>query len=147
MKTSNELNKLAVDTIDEIRAAEHFQTIQVVDNEIAQYPNPKDTEFYLKKQDVLNECFGEITTHYFALRAELKTYVAVRKNEERVLAVTNKEKVPANDAVEEKVLAEIPELYNATIVLEGWRERADNSIKTCRSHTYSGKETNNIEND
>lgn len=147
MEEKDKLNKLAVDVFDNLTKEGVFEQVRISSELIKSNPNPKDTEFYLTRQDELDFCYGETVSGYYSLKAELKTYLAISKNQKRIEAIAMKEKVPADGALEEAAIAEVDMLYKSTIVLEGWVERISNHIKTCRSHTYSERDDKLVNKD
>jgi hypothetical protein len=132
-QTKEALNEYAIKKIKYLTEHKYFEIIKTSDHAISQNDDPLDRSFYLSEQDKLSEAFGEIIIAYYRLKAKLKTYIAVRKFEMKISAKT---KLPGNEILEDLIKSEIPELYNATLILEGWMERAENSIRTTRSHTY-----------
>jgi hypothetical protein len=135
------------DAIDKVKALEkegHFETIQIVDKTMRDCQNPFDQGFYLMQEDQANEAYGELLNAYYQQKANLKTYIAIRKFEMKVEAGTGG-KLPGNELLEDLIKAEIPDLFNAVIVLEGWVGRAENSLRTARSHVYAGKENSSDE--
>lgn len=133
---NQELNNKSIETVNNLKSSGYFENLRIIDNLIKNNQNPLDREFYLQQQDQVNEIYGEFLNSYYELKGELKKYLAIRKFELRVEAEDNKKRVPGNEALEAIVLAEIGELYKATIVLEGWVERALNTLRTCRNHGY-----------
>jgi hypothetical protein len=138
---AEEFNKKAIETMKSLKEHKYFEIVKTIDKEIAENQNPFDKRFYLTKQDQLNEAYGELLVAYSRMRAKLKTYVAVRKFEMKVAYEVDKTlgKMPGNEILEDLAKAEIPDVYNARLVLEGWVGRAENALRTCRSHSY-GKE-------
>jgi len=132
-----ELNQLALERVENLREHGHFETITITDERISKNEDPFNKGFYYTQQDVLNYAYGEILTDYYTLKAELKRYIAVRKFQYKIEAEETKSKVPGNEILEDLVKSEVDELYKAVLILEGWVERAENSIRTCRSHCYS----------
>ncbi len=145
MKAS-ELNQKAKEKMKLLDDKKYFAHVRQCDEEIRDNEFPFDRQFYLRQQDKLNEAYGEILIVYSQLRAKLKTYRAVRKHEfltiKRNEVLKDNGKMPGDSILEDLANAEVSDLYNAVLVLEGWSARAEGSIRTCRSHIYS----NGIEN-
>lgn len=136
-ETIQELNDLGVSTIQNLTKAGHFEKVRICDELIAQHQDSKDLNFFFQQQRELNEAYGEITVEFYTLKAKLKTFIAVHKNGKRLLAASNGTKVPSDVSLEDEAIAEVSDLNVACVILQGWVERASNSIKTCRSHTYT----------
>jgi hypothetical protein len=138
--TSVELNELATNTMKNLSEHSYFNNLTIYDQQISDNVDPFNKGFYMSIQDKINLINGELITSYYELRAELKTYIAVRKHQIILEKTQKEEKVPGNEILESLILAEVPQLNTATIVLEGWTVRADSSLKTARNHTYETKE-------
>ncbi|MBU0581322.1 MAG: hypothetical protein KKA19_09110 [Candidatus Margulisbacteria bacterium] len=135
-----QLNQEAVNLVKNLDEHGYFTDLQNIDTEMSQNQDPFNKRFYLSEQDKINEINGELINAYYKLKAELKVYIAVRKAQIRIENEMKKEKTPGNEILESLVQSEIPELYKSVIILEGWVERADSSLKTARNHTYGDKE-------
>jgi hypothetical protein len=134
------LNELAIERMKALTDNGYLEAVRIIDQRMSQHSDPEDKSFYKKMQDEANEACGEITSAYYDIRAEVKRFVAVRKFQMKMELESNKQKVPGNEVLEDLAKAEIPELYRAYIILEGWKERANNTVMTARNHTYGNQE-------
>lgn len=138
--TAEELNKKSVDIMNNLSEHNYFDDLSMLDQSISDNSDPFNKGFYMRVQDRINLINGELISSYYSLRSELKTYIAVRKSQIILEKTKNEEKIPGNEILESLIIAEVPELNTATILLEGWTVRADSSLKTARNHTYDTKE-------
>jgi hypothetical protein len=136
MNRAEELNQKALDTYKQLDDAFLFDEAKVSDEQIRDSENPFNHAFYLSQSDHLNKVYGDLIVAYYNLKAELKTYIAVRKTQIKIENDEKGVKTPGNDVLEDAARAEVSELYKITLFLEGWVTRVENSLRTCRSHTY-----------
>lgn len=148
---AKEMNGLAVAGIQNLRDNAYFENLNMVDDEIKSNQNPLDKAFYLTKQDELTSIYGELKNTYAELYSKLKKYIVVRKLQFRVDLEKNKQltvngevlkpsREPGGEVLEDYARAEVSELYEACILLEGWIEHCENSLRTTRSHVYGGEQ-------
>ena len=119
---------------------EYFNNLSMYDEAMSASLDPFNRRFYSSIQDKISQINGELIVAYYTLRADLKTFISVRKQQMKLEAEGRGGKLAGNEVVEDLIKAEVPELYRAVIMLEGWQMRADSSLKTARNHTYEGKE-------
>lgn len=141
--TKEELNQKAIEVVQSLNDNGYFETIEIVDTQITKNVDPSNYKFYLSAQDQLKLAWGEITSAYYELKANLKTYVVVRKTQIKIELTINKEKVPGNEILEDSARAEIADANYGVILLEGWLARIEGAIQTARSHIYSDKNDRN----
>jgi len=148
------LKELTNQVLADLEYKEIFKGLADIDGEIKNQVNPFEKNFYFRKQDQINHIYGELLSAYGTLKKELESYLAVRKyqivvefTETNNMTINDKKltstRVPGNELLESYVLSEIPELHKACVGLEKWVERAQNTIRTCRSHTYGEDRGNN----
>lgn len=140
VSTAQELNEVAINTMKTLSDHNYFSDLAMYDEEMKNNPDPFNKFFYSSIQDKISQINGELLVAYYNFRAELKTFISVRKQQMKLEAETKGVKLAGNEVVEDLIKAEVPELYKAVIILEGWQARADSSLKTARNHTYEGKE-------
>lgn len=134
------LNKKAIDMMNNMSEHKYFENLPVYDQSMSNNADPFNKGFYQSVQDKINLINGELIIAYYSLKADLRTYIAVRKHQIILDKTLKEEKIPGNEILESLIIAEVPDLNVATIILEGWVSRADSSLKTARNHTYEGKE-------
>jgi hypothetical protein len=139
-KKMAEYNDYAIKKIKSLTEHNYFEIIRTADKDMALNKDPFAKGFYLSKQDKLNEAYGEILIAYRKLKGKWLSYLATRKFESVVQAKTEKTKIPGNEILEDILSSEIIDVYNAMLLLRGWKDRAENSIKTARNHTYGERE-------
>jgi len=137
---AEELNEYATGKIKYLTEHKYFEIIKQTDKEMAENHDPFNKGFYLSKQDKISEAYGEILIAFRRLKSRLLVYIAHRKFEKSIEAETNGKKLPGNEIVEDLIRAEVLDLYHGMLILKGWVERGENSIRTCRSHSYGGNE-------
>jgi hypothetical protein len=137
---SEELNKYAIDKIKYLTEHKYFKIIKQTDKEMALNHDPFAKGFYLSRQDKISEAYGEILIAFRKLKARLLVYIAYQKFQKAIEAETNKKKLPGNDILEDMIRGEVLDLYHGMLILKGWVERGENSIRTCRSHSYGNNE-------
>jgi len=138
--SAEELNTSAVETMQNLTDHGYFSDLSMYDEEMKNNADPFNRKFYSSIQDKISQINGELLVSYYTLRADLKTFISVRKQQMKLEAEGKGSKLAGNEVVEDLIKAEIPELHRAVIILEGWQTRADSSLKTARNHTYEGKE-------
>ncbi len=154
-----ELNKKAVELIEELKCNKVFQTLDDVDGEMYDHDHI-DKGFYQKEQDKINQCLDKIMEFYYELRANLETYIAVRtfailaeyeeSGKEKTITIAGKKvklsRAPGREVLQDASKSEVPELNWAVLYLKGWRLRAESALKTARNHTY-GQERDDTKDD
>jgi len=140
-------NKKAIDTVNTLTTQGIFVELEAIDSSLVDNKDPFDKRFYLTQQDKLNSIYGELRNMYSELLSQLKRYIVVRKLEMRLefeqsdsISVKGDKitpsREPGSELLEDLAKAEVDQLYQSTILLEGWLDHCDQSIKTCRNHTY-----------
>ena len=138
MNRAEELNQKALDTYKQLDDDFLFDEAKVSDEQIRDSENPFNRAFYLSQEDHLTKVYGELIVAYYSLKAELKTFIAVRKTQIKVENDEKGVKTPGNEILEDTAKAEVSELYKIVLILEGWVTRVENSTRTCRNHTFGG---------
>ena len=136
MTRIEELNQKAINTLKYMDDEYLFEEAKVSDAQIRDSENPFNRAFYLSQEDQLTRIYGELIVAYYNLKAELKTYIAIRKTQIKLENDEKGQKTPGNEILEDMAKAEISEVYKTVLILEGWVTRVENSIRTCRNHTF-----------
>jgi hypothetical protein len=119
--------------------------------------DPFDIRFYLSIQDELNYILGETENSYGELSSMLESYSCKRgldigkelsksgeyKSGEDIIKLTS---TLLNSALKILIRGEVYELVGIVIKLESKIRKINNSIQTCRSHTYNNKKGSSNEN-
>lgn len=154
MTIAQQLNKEAIDRLENLHAHGHFETIQIVDSLIRKNANKFDKHFYYEQEDTLTEVYGELLDVYGTLMAQYYNYLSSRKFEATVEYSTNKYvtingkaikfsiSTLGNTFLEDLIKAEIQDLCKTISILKANIDRVKNSIQTCRNHTYGGENGN-----
>lgn len=140
-------NNKAKEFINTLTTQGIFAELESIDNSLVDNKDPFDKRFYLTQQDKLNAIYGELKNMYSELLSQLKRYIVVRKLEMRLeyeqtdsIGVKGDKitpsREPGSELLEDLAKAEVDQLYQSSILLEGWLDHCDQSIKTCRNHTY-----------
>jgi len=153
---SEKLNKVAKETLKNLEEHHYFNDLELIDNTIRSNQDPLDQVFYKRQQDELTEIYGELLKSYGELLSVFLSYIATRKYEMLLEYSQNKyitvnetaisiSRAPGEEILEELAKSEITDLYETVILLEkGWLKRIENSIQTCRNHTYGGNNNNAV---
>jgi hypothetical protein len=137
---AEEMNKKAVRVMQNLEKHDYFGQLEIIEERIHDNKDPLDKAYYLSEQDQINSIYGEILIAYYELLGCLKTYVAVKKQNAKVEAEAKGGKLPGDELLKDIARGEVADLYRAVILLEGWVERGENDLRTCRNHAISGRE-------
>ena len=152
---NNELNKKALDTLEYLNNHGYFEKLELADSNISANQDPLDIMFYKSQQDIISEIYGELLKAYGELISSMLSYSVSRKFEllqeyskNKYITINGKgidlSRTPGNEVLNDLIKSEINELYRVVLLLgEGWLKRAENSIRTCRNHTYGGDNNGN----
>lgn len=146
--TPKEIQERVDNIITEIKHNNFFNDLDEIDIQIKMH-DPWDIEFYRQKQDEINLIMNKVTEYYYEVRALIETYISKRAFElsaefeaDKQIVVSGKvmkfSRVPGTTTLESAAKSEISKAQWAEVVLKGWRNRAENAIKTARNHTYGG---------
>lgn len=144
----NELNKKALEEFNNLEKHAWFEEIEIINQSIKNFKNKLDINFYLEKQDDLNNLHGELSNTYGELVSDLDSYIAGRKlgiiieaSKNKGEFVVNGETIKVTSTLLNSVLSslirgEVKELFKIVILLEYKLKIITNAIQTCRSHLY-----------
>ena len=149
MNTTN-VEQASKDIIEKVKQALFASNVQKIDEEMGSNKDPFNNAFYLSKEDQINYVLGELRIAYGEVQGEFEKYKAYRKysllveyESDGQITVNDKilkpNRQPGNEILEDLIKAEIPNTLGALITLHALIERAEGSIKTCRSHIYSSE--------
>lgn len=142
-----DLNQLAISTIKNLEDNGYFENLQIIDQEIRDNKDPLDIAFYLSKEDKVSYIYGELKIAYGKLKSALEKYIVYRKfqlvveyEKDGTLTIndetTSPKRQPGNEFLEDLIKAEIADLFANVILLSAYIDRAENTVKTTRNHTY-----------
>ena len=160
-RTTEEINKRVAEIIEALQIEQCFVALDAIDAQMQEHPHALDKHFYMKKQDEINQIYNKIREYYYDLLGILETRIATRSFEMLVeyeasgagkTITVNGEPVklsraPGREALADAAKSEVPDLNYAVVMLKGWKNRADNAIKTARNHTYSSEVDDSKDND
>ena len=135
------LNKLAVDSFQNLENNKVFSEIQQAEDEFYQLQSVGHKNFYGKWQSKLVKINGQIQDTYGTLSCMLESYIAIRKTEmlldRRNIEVNGKmvslSREPGDALLTDFAKSEVKDLLRTVRKLEDWRNRIISLTLTCRS--------------
>ena len=150
MLTIQELNQKGKEMRENLQEHRYFDKLKSIDHGMVNMGDKFNKRFYMEKEDEASEILGEILGIYAELKSMFESYIVWRKTQLFVESETNK--VGKDNFVTvngrnikfsrlagfamELAKSEVSELYATVIYLKYQIQRAENTVKTCRNHTY-----------
>ncbi len=150
MLTIQELNQKGIEMRENLSEHYYFKKLKSIDHGMVGFNDKFCKKYYMEKEDEASEILGELLNVYAELKSLFESYILWRKTQLFVESETNKvgkdNYVTVNGQnikfsrlagfAMELAKSEVSELYASVIYIKYQIQRAENTVKTCRNHTY-----------